>query len=300
LKNRFVFANHAILMKKPLQCLVLLLACTSVRAANNPEDSLLKLWNPPIISTQTVILQQANVVYPEMLRGNEEKTVSYIEKFSNARRSYLIRTYHRGKKFFPKANQILSKYNVPQEFSVLLALESGFNPKALSRAGAYGYWQLMDEVAKEYGLKISGNHTTKEKSAKKLNGKHAGKNKQAHDQRSDFVRSTHVAARYLQDRIRNLGNDWLLIAASYNWGVGNVWNAIQRTGKKDANYWDIEKYVPSETRAYVLNFITLNVIFNNYEKFEDNKLCFKTITEEQPCILDEKEAVDFTWMGYLL
>ena len=96
--------------------------------------------------------------------------------------------------------------------------------------------------------------------------------------RKNFVRSTNAAARYLKDRSRNLNNDWLLIAASYNCGVGNVWNAMEKTRKTNPTFWDIKNYLPAETRAYVMNFIALNVLFNNYEKFSRNELCFKTIT----------------------
>lgn len=291
-------------MNKPIFFIAFLFVFSFAKADNSLEDSLNKRITFPEMTNQTVVIQQANVVFPELLQGNEEKTITYIEKFSNAKRDYVLRTYNKGKKYFPQAAQILKRYNVPQEYNVLLALESGFNSNALSKAGAYGYWQLMDEVAKEYGLKIYKNHNSRIKTVKKSKGKHLAKHsekrKTVHDQRSDFVQSTHVAARYLQDRIRNLGNKWLLIAASYNWGIGNVKAAMQRTGKTDPNYWDIEKYVPSETRAYVLNFIALNVIFNNYENFKDNSLCFKTITEEQPCMFDEKEGIDISVVGSFL
>jgi membrane-bound lytic murein transglycosylase MltF len=231
-------------------------------------------------NSSIVVIQEANVVFPEILAGNEEKSISYIEKFSSTRKSYLINTYNRGKKLFPKAETILKKYNVPLEFKVLLALESGFNANAISSAGAVGYWQFMDEVAREYGLKIA----SKVKVDKK--GKHAkslAKNKKqvmklvGADDRKNFNKSTHAAARYLKDRGRNLDNDWLLIAASYNCGVGNVWNAMERCGKKSPDFWDIKKYLPAETQAYVMNFITLNVIFNNYEAFTKNALCFKDV-----------------------
>ncbi|MEO6537002.1 MAG: transglycosylase SLT domain-containing protein, partial [Ferruginibacter sp.] len=97
------------------------------------------------------------------------------------------------------------------------------------------------------------------------------------DDRKNFIRSTYAAARYLKDRSRNLNSDWLLIAASYNCGVGNVWEAMERSKKKDPSFWDIKNYLPAETRAYVMNFITLNVIFKNYENFYKNNLCFKPV-----------------------
>jgi soluble lytic murein transglycosylase-like protein len=98
------------------------------------------------------------------------------------------------------------------------------------------------------------------------------------DERKNFDKSTYTAARYLKDRCRNLDNDYLLVVASYNCGVGNVWNAMQKTGKSNPDFWDVKKYLPAETRSYVMNFIALNVIFNNYEKFTSNTLCFKPIT----------------------
>ena len=226
------------------------------------------------------VTREANVIYPNIFSGYEKESIAYVEKFSVARKAYLIRTFKRSKKFFPKAVSILKKHSVPAEFAVLLALESGFNANAVSGAGAVGYWQIMDEVAREYGLKIA----EKENIATKKN-KAVAKEKNAHkqikaraDDRKNFIKSTYVAARYLRDRSHNLNSDWLLIAASYNCGVGNVWNAMERSKEKNPDFWDIKNYLPAETRAYVMNFITLNVIFKNYENFAKNHLYFKQVT----------------------
>ncbi len=241
----------------------------------------------PAGSNTVVVLKKANVVYPAILNGNEAQSIGYIEKFSAARKEYLVRTFNRSKKLFPKAVNILKKYNIPEEFRVLLALESGFNANAVSPAGAVGYWQIMDEVAKEYGMKIAVKSPVKLKKGKGkketvsiVSANHPKKSKKAvvADDRKNFIKSTHVAARYLRDRCRNLNNDWLLITASYNCGVGNVWNAMERSGKKSPTFWDIKNYLPAETRAYVMNFIALNVIFKNYEAFSKNDLCFRDIT----------------------
>ncbi len=231
---------------------------------------------------KTVVLKEANIVYPEIFAGNEEQSIDYVERFSSSRKEYLIRTYNRSKKLFPKAETILKKHNVPQEFKVLLALESGFNGNAVSSAGAVGYWQFMDAVAKEYGLKIPKKVRVESRAKSKKRSKASHKKTTVKlvgiDERKNFHKSTIAAARYLRDRSRNLDNDWLLIAASYNCGVGNVWNAMEKSGKKSPTFWDIKKYLPAETRAYVMNFITLNVIFNNYEAFAKNELYFRDIT----------------------
>ena len=84
----------------------------------------------------------------------------------------------------------------------------------------------------------------------------------------------------MRDRCKNLDNDLLLIVAAYNCGVGNVWNAIKKVGKKTASFWDIKKYLPAETKNYVMNFITLNVIFNNYDKFIKRQLTFEPQSRE--------------------
>ena len=231
------------------------------------------------------ITKEANVIFPDLLCGNEEQSLNYIEKFSTKRRAYLIRTYAKGKFFFPKAVTILNKHNLPQEYKVLLALESGFNGNAVSKAGAVGYWQIMDEVAKEYGLKYASKQSAAEKKKKRKELKKAlakTENKKTKkiivkDDRKIFNKATYAAARYLKDRSRNLDNNPLLVVASYNCGVGNVWEAMKKTGKDNPDFWDVKNYLPAETRAYVMNFITLNVVFNNYEKFANNTLSFKPI-----------------------
>ncbi len=281
----------------PLKTTVLFtfgLCCMAFSYAND-SDSLkhIRLANAKKTSTTEIVVKEANVLYPLILQGHEDNFTAYVQKFSVTRRAYLLRTYHRSKKFFPKANVILKKYKVPTEFVVLLALESAFNGNAVSSAGAVGYWQIMDDVAKEYGLKIieaqkkiavvAKNKKEIETTAKPAPGK---KKPTLTDERKNFLKSTHTAARYLRDRMRNLNNDYLLVAASYNCGVGNVWNAMERTGKTAPTFWDIKNYLPLETRAYVMNFIALNVVFKNYENFRSNKLCFKDENAIKPVIKD--------------
>ena len=247
-------------------------------------------------------IQPSNVVFPEILKGNEEEILPYIEKFSTNRRAYLVRMYTKGKNYLPKAAAILKKYDLPEELKVLLTLESAYNGNAVSKAGAVGYWQIMDEVAKEYGINyIAKLSAAEKKKMLKLKTTKAGKNAKKRkpavklkDDRKNFNIATHAAARYLRDRRRNLNDNWLLVVASYNCGVGNVWNAMAKTGLSNPTFWDIKNYLPAETRAYVMNFITVNVIFNNYDLFSKDKLKFssekvmipaeleKTITETTP------------------
>lgn len=230
-------------------------------------------------SEMRYMISKSNVIFPDILKGNEEEMLSYIEKFSTKRRDYLIRMYSKGKNYLSKAEVILKKYNLPAELKILLALESAYNGNAVSKAGAVGYWQIMDEVAREYGIKyIAQRNKAERKKLLKLKGRKGEKQLKTivkiKDDRKNFNLSTHAAARYLRDRRRNLDDNWLLVVASYNCGIGNVWNAMKRSGKSDPTFWDIKNYLPSETRAYVMNFITLNVIFANYEMFANKNLNF--------------------------
>ena len=239
-------------------------------------------------ANQTYVIK-SNVVFPELLKGNEEEMLAYIEKFSINRRDYLIRMHSKGQVLLPKAAKILKNYDLPTELTILLPLESAYNGNAVSKAGAVGYWQIMDEVAREYGLKYTAQLTKAEvKKPARLKGKKSEKKQKSivklKDDRKNFNLSTHSAARYLRDRRRNLDDNWLLVVASYNCGVGNVWNAMKKSGESNPTFWDVKNYLPAETRAYVMNFITLNVIFNNYDLFIKNKLSFskeKILLEEE-------------------
>lgn len=227
------------------------------------------------------IVKKSNVVFPEILKGNEEEMQSYIEKFVVKKRDYLVGMYNKGKDFLPKAATILKHYNLPEELNVLVSLESAYNGNAVSKAGAVGYWQIMDALAGEYGMKYNARQSESEKkkqlrlSAKK--GEKQGKPVvNMKDDRKNFTKSTHAAARFLLDQSKILADNWLLVVASYNCGAGNVRKAIKKSGLTNPTFWEIKSHLPAETRSFVMNFITLNVIFNNYEMFAQNKLSFAT------------------------
>jgi hypothetical protein len=280
---------------------------TTMAQGNNVKKILLA--NLEISKTTNIkyVTKEANIVFPTVLQGNEEQSIAYIEKFATNRREYLIRTYKKSKKYFPKVTSILRKHRLPQEYQVLLPLESAFNANAVSGAGAVGYWQIMDEVAKEYGLvyepQLSAADKKKLENEKKTattqDASIATKKAPIKDDRKNFIKSTNAAARYLRDRTKNLNNDVLLIVASYNCGVGNVWEAKRKTGLSNPSFWDAKKFLPAETQAYVMNFITLNVVFNNYKKFETNTLTFKAektkvmTTEEIEDGIKENTAMDY-------
>ena len=123
---------------------------TNVIAQNNTDTTKKVLLASAHIKRETAyIVKAANVVFPDILKGNELMAADYVANFSNKKRDYLLSMYEKGKDIMPKVNVILKRYDVPEEFSVLMMLESACNANAVSKAGAVGYWQIMDVVAKQ-------------------------------------------------------------------------------------------------------------------------------------------------------
>lgn len=210
------------------------------------------------------------VVYPENLEEQRLQTKEYVKSYSKKQREYIIYIFSKGKKFLPKAADILDKYNVPAELQMIPVLESDFNSNAVSPAGAVGYWQFMSELAREYGLHTGGKY----------------------DDRKNFTKSTVAAAKFFRDQLDFFNDDLLLSVASYNCGQGRVRASLAKCKKENACYWDIKKYLPSETRKFVMNFIALNVIYTNYEKFLNKELNFNEPPLIQPVPADSIKSKD--------
>lgn len=206
------------------------------------------------------------VVYPQILREHRDESKGYIKKYIHKEKEYIKLMFRRGKNYMPVARSIFDKYGVPHELQVLPALESNFSANAVSPVGAIGYWQFMPELARDYGLKIGGKY----------------------DERKNFRKSTVAAAKFFRDQLKVYNNDVLLVVAAYNCGTGRVNYAIRKSGQKDPDYWKLKSYLPAETRRFVLNFLALNVISLNYDKFLANNMDF-----EQPATLQLADYENF-------
>ena len=140
-----------------------------------------------------------------------------------------------GLPYFNLIENILQQYGLPRELKYIAVIESNLNTGATSVAGAGGPWQFMPYTAREYGLIVSPYF----------------------DERRDYIKSTHAAARYLLKLYRDL-HDWLLVMAAYNGGKGRVYDAMKKSGSKD--FWRLQYYLPEESRTYVKRFIATHYI----------------------------------------
>ena len=137
------------------------------------------------------------------------------------RRSRVLLWLQKADELKPVISPILRKYEVPPEFIFLAAIESSYNGRAMSSAGAYGFWQFIKSTAMcgpsgcdQYDWKMHINNWK--------------------DDRGDLVISTNAAAKYLAWMYRvkkvTLGDkpeqegfpSWFLTAAAYNAGPGRV------------------------------------------------------------------------------
>jgi hypothetical protein len=154
--------------------------------------------------------------------------------------SQTIRYIKLAPRYFPIIEPILKEKGVPDDFKYLALAESGLNPRAVSPAGAVGFWQFLDVTAKEYGLEV---------------------NKEV-DERYHIEKSTYAFCTYLRQSYNKYGS-WTLAAASYNGGMARVQRQMER--QKMDNYYDL--LFVDETQRYVFRITALKLILENPKQY---------------------------------
>lgn len=160
---------------------------------------------------------------------------------------YFLKKFDEGYEFIPTLRSLIMNAGIPQEFLFLAMAESEFSPRAYSPKKAVGLWQFMPSTAKELGLTI---------------------NKYI-DERRDPIKSTKAAIKYLT-RLKNATGKWYLAAIAYNCGLGRLKRAIRKANSSDlAVLLDRKKkYLPAESRQYIMNIVSMSTAFSGMDKFE--------------------------------
>ncbi|MBI4965116.1 MAG: lytic transglycosylase domain-containing protein [Desulfomonile tiedjei] len=249
--------------------------CSAPHLEATPDSSRFGL--PPHVEKSGLVFTGTTV--PISRRDVQERIVKEINYLLLDRRSRVLLWLARADTLRPVILPILKKYDVPPEFLYLAAIESSYDSRALSSAGAYGYWQFIKATAQcgphgceQYNWKMNINHWK--------------------DERADLVNSTHSAAKYLawmngvkkvslSDKVEREGfKDWLLTAAAYNAGPSRVVQRLCQFGA--SSYWDVP--LPIETEKYVPRLIALALIskyrdFYRIQIHQRPSLAFETVNK---------------------
>ena len=152
----------------------------------------------------------------------------WILFFSDNSDSYLKEWLKKSYRYFPLMKNILYSQGLPKELAVMSAVESSFSAHAISSAHAVGYWQFIRSTGLNFGLRINF----------------------WIDERRDFEKSTHAAARYLSKLYYEF-DDWLLAMSAYNMGEGRLRRLIKDYNTR--NFWVLYKKskFPRETALYI-------------------------------------------------
>jgi membrane-bound lytic murein transglycosylase D len=217
-------------------------------------------------SLRNKVQEQIRVTASQLPLEENDAVVSYINFFSSTRgRKILTYGLRRSGRYKQMIERILREEGIPEELIFLAQAESGFSPRAMSRARCVGVWQFAAFRGKEYGLDQTS----------------------AADERMDPELATHAAARHLHDLYNHFG-DWYLAMAAYNCGPGCVDSAIQHTGYAD--FWELRRLnaLPKETANYVPAILAMTIMGKNAKDYGlddlelDDAVLYDTIEMETP------------------
>jgi hypothetical protein len=147
----------------------------------------------------------------------------------------------RASRFFPLFEDRLAEAGLPDDLKYLAVAESALHTHIKSKAGALGIWQLMEDTARRYGLRVD---------------------QAMMDERLCFDRSTDAALVYLGDLHRTFGT-WMLAMAAYNCGENALNKALKNQTGTD--YFNLD--LPMETERYVFRIASIKLIMENPERY---------------------------------
>jgi membrane-bound lytic murein transglycosylase D len=142
--------------------------------------------------------------------------------------------------------QIFEKQGLPTEIALLPFVESSFENRALSNAGAAGIWQFTRGTGRLYLIV----------------------NKRV-DERLDPAKATRAAARLMLDNYNALGS-WPLAITAYNHGRGGMLRAQSELGSSDIRKVIAEYKGPQFGYAsmnFYSEFLAAIDVYNNYERY---------------------------------
>jgi len=168
----------------------------------------------------------------------------FLDRFTGENRRVVGMWLDRSRRYLSMIREKLRARGLPEELAFTAMIESGYNPLAVSRAGAKGMWQFMADTARRYGLRVD----------------------QWVDERLDAEKSTNAAISYLRDLHVQFGS-WQLAQAAYNAGESKVMRAIKVTRSSD--FWVLTRtnLLKRETKEFVPQIHAAAMIGKDPERY---------------------------------
>ena len=142
--------------------------------------------------------------------------------------------HKRASRWLPIIEPILKRNKIPDDFKYLAVVESQLT-NAVSPQGATGFWQLISSTAQGYGLEITNEV----------------------DERYHVEKATEAACKYFKEA-HKMFNNWTLVAASYNRGMGGIQTQLDKQNTE--NYYKL--LLTAETARYIYKVLAVKEILS--------------------------------------
>jgi membrane-bound lytic murein transglycosylase D len=119
----------------------------------SPLESVPELTFPVEEELRDQVRNRVQAGVSELPLEINDVVLSYVRHFTSRRgRRTFLAGYKKAGKYRDMIYRVLDEEGLPRELIHLAAAESGFKPRAVSRARAKGMWQFMLARGREYGL----------------------------------------------------------------------------------------------------------------------------------------------------
>ncbi len=173
------------------------------------------------------------------------KDVLQHESWAAEHLTYLKSLFSRAEPFLHFIVDEIDKRGLPMELALLPAVESAFDPGAVSRSSAAGLWQFMPATGRGFNLRQDW----------------------WYDGRHDPYSSTYAALDYLEQLHKMFNGDWFIALAAYNAGPGTLSREIRRAKRKGRKTDYVSLKLRRETRRYIPKLVALKRIVENPKKY---------------------------------
>jgi peptidoglycan lytic transglycosylase D len=155
-------------------------------------------------------------------------------------RPQVILWLKRSRRYLPYIERMLKENNMPEDLKYMAIAESALLPHAGSKKGAIGFWQILPDTGRRYGLIIDDTM----------------------DERRNIFPSTRAAIAHLK-ALHELMGSWTLSAAAYNMGEEGLEAEIMVQHTRD--YYRL--YLPLETQRFIFRIISVKLILSEPDRF---------------------------------